>query len=106
VLCRLFLHTKRKALAAENEIRFRNQLPVSVCSEAAKCPLWSSVILERLDWIEEVVSLFSPKDPIDVIWRGRLHQQCLQTDRKLLFDTPWFIGAFYVLRSTNPLIAA
>ena len=56
LLARLFLHTKRKAFDGENEVRFRIQLPVSVCSDAANCPPWFLVKFENLDWIERVVA--------------------------------------------------
>jgi hypothetical protein len=53
VLNRLFLHTKRKAFADENEVRFSIQLPYRLL-DLQRYP-WFEVCFENLNWIDQVV---------------------------------------------------
>jgi hypothetical protein len=65
VLARLFLHTKRKLFSPEKEVRFRVQ-PVAkferdgitgtVTANSQKCPPWSGVMFENLEWIDAIVA--------------------------------------------------
>jgi hypothetical protein len=67
-LNRLFLHTKRKKFAHENEIRFRvhpaptfrkTQDGNLASANPSECKPWCPVVFQTLDWIEEIVAASS-----------------------------------------------
>lgn len=67
-LNRLFLHTKRKKFAHENEIRFRvhpvPKFPAGpdgrpTSADPSECKPWCPVVFETLDWIQEIVAASS-----------------------------------------------